>query len=242
MIAPPPHCVPKVASQLRVQARPSPLCYKGAEESQARRRAHRLEDAVSSGNAGLVEPRTLKASSPGDGIVSPLEATAAGVRRIEAPVLVDRRGTVWTPGLIDVTLRCRDRPVLVESPPPEMSLELARSLREAAARFAGARGAAGAFTVSFLADLASGEHRFLGTAAGLPAGAAVLEARDETDLAALEAHLSRGGTLDAQPPDPRGHALQVCLSALDPEDGFTPSPGVVEALRLPAGPGLRADP
>src|SRR5215203_274607 len=174
--------------------------------------------------------------------MSPLDPASPTVRRIEAPVLVDRRGTVWTPGLIDVTLRYRDRPVLVESPPPGISPELARSLREAAARFGGARGAAGAFTVSFLADTGSGEHRFLGTAAGLPEGAAVVEARDETDLAAVELHLSRGGALDAQPPEARGHALSVCLSAVDPEDGFAPSPGVVEALRLPAGPGLRADP
>jgi acetyl-CoA carboxylase carboxyltransferase component/pyruvate/2-oxoglutarate dehydrogenase complex dihydrolipoamide acyltransferase (E2) component len=123
-----------------------------------------------------------------------------------------------------------------------MSRELSRSLHEAAARFAGARGKAGAFTVSFLADPASGEHRFLGIAPGLPAGAAVVEARDEADLSALEAHLSRGGTLEAHPPEARGYALQICLSALDPEDGFEPRPGVLEALRLPSGPGLRADP
>ena len=174
--------------------------------------------------------------------MSPLEATAPGVRRIEAPVLVDRRGTVWTPGLIDVTLRHRDRPVLLESPPPGMSRELGRSLHEAAARFAGARGKTGAFTVSFLTAPASGEHRFLGIAPGLPAGIAVVEARDESDLGALELHLSRGGMLEAHPPEARGYAFQILLSALDPEDGFAPRPGVVEALRLPAGPGLRADP
>ncbi len=165
-----------------------------------------------------------------------------GVCYIEAPVLVDRRGTVRTAGLIDVTVRHHDRVVLVESPPPGLSPELTRSLREAASRLASARGGVGVFTVSFLAEPSSGEHRFLGTAPGLPKGIAVLEALDEVDLAALEAHLSRGGTLDGQPPESRGHALQVCLSALDPEDGFAPSPGVVEAIRLPAGPGVRADP
>ncbi|HET9209509.1 MAG TPA: carboxyl transferase domain-containing protein, partial [Thermoanaerobaculia bacterium] len=71
---------------------------------------------------------------------------------------------------------------------------------------------------------------------------AVIEARDELDLPALELHLSRGGTLDGQPPESRGHSMQVTLSALDPEDGFAPRSGVIEALRLPAGAGLRADP
>ncbi|HEY3571646.1 MAG TPA: carboxyl transferase domain-containing protein [Thermoanaerobaculia bacterium] len=172
--------------------------------------------------------------------MSPLDPSATGVRRIEAPVLVDRRGIVWTPGLIDVTLRLGDRVVLAESPPP-VPRDLARSLRDAAARLAGARGAPGAFTVSFLADPASGEQRFLGTAPGLPEAVAAIEARDELDLPALELHLSRGGTLDAHPPESRGYSMQVTLSALDPEDGFAPRSGVIEALRLPAGAGLRAD-
>jgi acetyl-CoA carboxylase carboxyltransferase component/biotin carboxyl carrier protein len=170
-----------------------------------------------------------------------ISLSAAGVRRIEAPVLVDRRGSISAPGLIDVSVRHHDRVVLAESPPPGVSAELTRSLREAASRFAGARGAAGVFTVSFLVEPRSGEHRFLGTTSGLPREIAVIEALDGVDLVALEVHLTRGGTLDAQAPEARGHALQVCLAALDPENGFAPSPGIVEALRLPAGPGLRAD-
>jgi acetyl-CoA carboxylase carboxyltransferase component/biotin carboxyl carrier protein len=164
-----------------------------------------------------------------------------GLRRIEAPVLIDRRGTVWTPGLIDVTLRLGPRGVLAESPPPNLTPELARSMLDAAARLAGARGTSGAFTVSFLADPARGEHRLLGTVARLPATVAVIEALNEVDLPALERHLSRGGTLDGDLPANRGHAAQVCLSARDPEDGFAIRPGVVEVLRLPSGPGLRAD-
>ncbi len=173
--------------------------------------------------------------------MSNLTPSSPGVRRIEAPVLVDRRRTVWTPGLIDVTLRQGDRGVLAESPPPGVGPELVRALLDAAGRMAGARGSSGAFTVSFLADPASGEQRFLGSAPGLPAAVAVLESRNEIDLPALESHLSRGGTLDGELPESRGHALQVRLSALDPEDDFAPRPGVVEALRLPAGAGLRAD-
>ncbi|MBW8878756.1 MAG: biotin attachment protein [Acidobacteria bacterium] len=170
------------------------------------------------------------------------EPSLPGVRRLEAPVMVDRRGTNWALGLIDVTVRYQDRTVLAEAPPPGLTAELARSLREAAIRFAGAKGKAGAFTVSFRVDTAKGEHRFAGTAVGLPESVAVLESLNELDLPALESHLSRGGTLDGELPEPRGHALQAALSALDPEDGFAPRAGVVESLRLPAGAGLRADP
>ena len=174
--------------------------------------------------------------------MSGLDPSNPEIRRLEAPVLVDRRGTTWALGVIDVTVRHLDRTVLAEAPVPGLSAELARSVREAAVRFAGAKGKAGAFTVSFLADPTKGEHRFSGTAAGLPETVAVLESLNELDLPALVAHLSRGGTLDGEAPEPRGVAMQAALSALDPEDGFAPRPGIVESLRLPAGAGLRADP
>src|SRR5262245_7474282 len=122
-----------------------------------------------------------------------ISLSSPGARRIEVPVLVDRRGAVRAAGLIDVTLQHQERVVLAESPPPELSAELAASLKEAASLLAGARGGVGAFTVSFLAEPSSSEHRFLGTAPGLPKGIAVVEALDEVDLAALEAHLARGG-------------------------------------------------
>ena len=100
-----------------------------------------------------------------------MDLSTPGIRRLEAPVLVDRRGTAWAPGLIDVTLRHQDRMVVSEAPPPGISAKLDKTLREAAVRFAGAKGKAGAFTVSFLVDPASGEHRLVGTAPGLPESA-----------------------------------------------------------------------
>jgi acetyl-CoA carboxylase carboxyltransferase component/biotin carboxyl carrier protein len=167
---------------------------------------------------------------------------AAGSRRLEVPVLVDLRGAARAVGIIDVTLRHRERGVLAESPPPGLSRDLERTLREMAEGLARARGDAGVVTVEFLAEPRSGEFRLLGSAPRLPEAHAVLESLTGIDLPAWQLHLSRSGSAESQSHEPRGHAVQVCLTARDPEKGLVPSPGVIEALRLPAGPGLRADP
>jgi acetyl-CoA carboxylase carboxyltransferase component/pyruvate/2-oxoglutarate dehydrogenase complex dihydrolipoamide acyltransferase (E2) component len=170
------------------------------------------------------------------------EPLPAGSRRLEVPVLVDGRGSAWAPGALDVTLRLQGRMVVAETPPPGLSAERRRAVLATAAGLGHARGQAGAVTVSFAADPANGEIRFLETVPRLPEAYAAVESLTGLDFAALHTHLSRGGALDGEPPEARGHAFQVCLSARDPETGFSPSPGIVETLRLAAGAGVRADP
>jgi len=165
----------------------------------------------------------------------------SSLRRLEVPVLVDVRGTAWAAGVIDVTLRHRGRVLLAEAPPHGLSPETERYVRSTAAGLAQGSDTAGALTVRFAADPQTGEVRFLEKTAGLPAEHAVAEALTGLDLVSLQHHLTRGGVLSGEPPEPRGHAFQIGLSARDPEDGFVPRPGVVEVLRLAAGPGLRAD-
>ncbi|HET9228162.1 MAG TPA: hypothetical protein VFR31_15910, partial [Thermoanaerobaculia bacterium] len=162
-------------------------------------------------------------------------------RRLEVPVLSDVRGHVWAAGALDTTLRHQGRRVLAESPPPGMSEERVRLLLAASAEIVRARGEAGAVTVTYEADPESGEMRLQGSAPGLPAEHAVLEAITGVDLPAWQARLARGGTLDSNLPEPRGHALQAALSARDPEEGFVPTPGPLRVLRLPCGAGVHAD-
>ncbi len=63
------------------------------------------------------------------------------------------------------------------------------------------------------------------------------------DLAREMITISLGEPLSFRPEDlvPRGHAVECRIYAEDPLAGFAPSPGVVTALRLPEGPGVRND-
>src|SRR5262249_41544481 len=62
------------------------------------------------------------------------------------------------------------------------------------------------------------------------------------DLVAEMIRIARGEPISfAEPPAPRGHAIECRVYAEDPARGFAPAPGLIAHLRWPPGPGLRVD-
>jgi acetyl-CoA carboxylase biotin carboxylase subunit len=64
------------------------------------------------------------------------------------------------------------------------------------------------------------------------------------DLVRWQLRLARGEELDLDPGrllTPVGHAIECRIYAEDPDRNFLPSPGRIQQLRAPGGPGIRDD-
>ena len=176
----------------------------------------------------------------GDGTVF-LERMVTGARHVEVQIIADNHGTSWALGVRDCTIQRRNQKILEETPSPALTADQERQLEQAALRLTKAVGYRNAGTVEFLYHEPTQQFSFMEVNARLQVEHPVSEMISGADLVKLQIYVARGGRLDAEPPQKRGHAIEVRLNAEDPEDNFAPSPGVVERLRLASGPGLRVD-
>ncbi len=170
-----------------------------------------------------------------------LEKAVTAARHIEVQIIGDNEGTVWPVGVRDCSVQRRNQKLLEEAPSPTLSTQEDAEIRAAAARLGREAGYAGAGTVEFLYDPTEARFSFMEVNTRLQVEHPVTEATTGLDLVKLQLHVARGGTLDGDPPPTRGHAIEARLNAEDPDRDFLPSPGLVELLRFPTGPGIRID-
>ncbi len=186
--------------------------------------------------------RSEAQASFGDAAVY-LERRIRSPRHIEVQLLGDHHGTVLPFVERECSIQRRHQKVVEESPSLAVTPDLRRRITSAAAAVARAVGYTNAGTIEFLLD-EDGSFYFLEMNTRLQVEHPITEMVTGVDLVQWQIRIARGERLTLDPDallTPAAHAIECRIYAEDPDNNFMPSPGRIQGLRVPQGPGVRDD-
>lgn len=161
-------------------------------------------------------------------------------RHIEIQVFADMHGNVISLNERECSIQRRHQKLIEEAPSPIMTPDLRRRMGEAAVKGAASVNYVGAGTIEFLVD----KHRnfyFMEMNTRIQVEHPVTEQSLGYDLIKEQIIVASGERLTIAPKDPVLHSIECRINAEDPMHDFRPSPGRIESLNFPGGPGVRVD-
>ncbi len=175
----------------------------------------------------------------GDGSMY-LEKFLVQPRHVEFQIFGDQHGNIRHLGERECSIQRRHQKLLEESPSVAVDADLRERMGKAAVDLARAVGYVNAGTVEFLLDQ-DGSFYFMEMNTRIQVEHPVTEMVMGVDLVKEQLRVAAGEELSFRSGlKPRGHVIEFRINAEDPEK-FTPSPGRIETLHLPGGPGVRVD-
>lgn len=163
-------------------------------------------------------------------------------RHIEIQILADKYGRILHLGERDCSIQRRHQKLLEESPSTAVDQKLRKRLGEAALKGAKSAGYVSAGTIEFLLD----QHQnfyFMEMNTRIQVEHPVTESVTGIDLIKEQLRIAAGEKLRFHQDQIqlRGASIECRINAEDPQNNFMPSPGKIETLNLPGGPGVRVD-
>jgi acetyl-CoA carboxylase biotin carboxylase subunit len=172
-----------------------------------------------------------------------LEKYIESARHVEVQVIGDKHGNVCHVGERDCSIQRRHQKLVEEAPCPTLSDEERKALGDAAVKAAKAVDYDSAGTLEFLYDEVAQQFYFMEMNTRIQVEHTVSEEVTGIDLMKEQIRVAAGEKLSFTQDEVviRGHAIEFRVNAEDPYNNFTPSPGPVEAVHFPGGPGIRID-
>lgn len=171
-----------------------------------------------------------------------MEKFIVNPKHIEFQILADKYGNVIHLGERDCSMQRRNQKVLEESPSTIMTPQLRNRMGKAAVAAAKVCGYYNAGTIEFLVDDKQNFY-FMEMNTRIQVEHPITEFVTGVDLVKAQLKIAAGKEIPYSQEDIeiKGHSIECRINAESPEHNFRPSPGKINALHIPGGPGIRID-
>jgi acetyl-CoA carboxylase biotin carboxylase subunit len=161
-------------------------------------------------------------------------------RHVEFQILADTQGNAIHLGERDCSMQRRHQKVVEEAPAPGITEQQRSDIGNRCAEACRRIGYRGAGTFEFLYE--NGEFYFIEMNTRVQVEHPVTELITGIDIVKEQILIASGEPLRyaQEEIELNGHAVECRINAEDPEN-FLPSPGNIEQLHMPGGPGVRVD-